>query len=365
MTEMPEIPLRNGYSIQESDTVRTSVLENLRAKNFISLSKDEIVTCKKCGWHFVVDAEFIRRGSRVCPICQKTITTPKNTTYQSRVTSVNYKQIIKSLDKNLRAIFGDSNLTLDKTGRYWILNEKEKQSLLSIYGVSATTSFFSIANDEGIVFYLDSESIKPILNNFNKARFVYFDSPLITDSKGLRDLLNSLDHSNTLKYLELKTAFESYILKVGPEYFEKTWAPLFIDSIKTKNENLRQLYARLQTIKDTIINTKFVNIGGPGQPDFFLINTFEYLQAGLKPEKYGEMKCYTKSEFTMEDFGKALGHAVSNDTLSIVSSDEIHPMVWSKIFEFKNQEKYYKHVIIDKDLILFLIYNLELRELIQ
>ena len=218
---MPEIPLRKGYSIQESDTVRTSVIENLSAKNFISLSKDEIVTCKKCGWHFVVDAEFIRRGSKVCPICQKTITKPKNTTYQSRVTSVNYKQIIKSLDKNLRAIFGDSNLILDKTGRYWILNEKERQSLLSIYGVSATTSFFSIANDEGIVFYLDSESIKPILNNFNKARFVYVDSPLITDSKGLRDLLNSLDHSNTLKYFALKTAFESYVQKVDLNTLKK------------------------------------------------------------------------------------------------------------------------------------------------
>jgi hypothetical protein len=278
---------------------------------------------------------------------------------------VNYKQIIKFLDKNLKDIFGNSNITFDKIGRYWILKEDEKQTLFFIYGVSATTAFFSVANDEGIVFYLDSESIQSILNNFNKSRFVYFNSPLIPDSKKMLDLLNSLDHSNTLKYFELKNAFESFILKSGPEYFEKTWAPQFIDAIRNKNENLKQLYSRLQTVKDTIINTKFVNIGGPGQPDFFLINTFDYLQDGLKPEKYGEMKCYTKSEFTMDDFGKALAHAVSHDTLSIVSSDDIHPMVWSKIFEFKNQEKYYKHVIIDKDLILFLIHNLELRNLIQ
>jgi hypothetical protein len=163
----------------------------------------------------------------------------------------------------------------------------------------------------------------------------------------------------------LKEQFEVFISKSAPQYFENEFAPQFIEAIKTNNTKLKILYSRLQSVKDTIINTKFVNIGGPGQSDFFLIDLFDYLQDGLKPEKYGEMKCYTKSSFTMEDFGKALAHAASHDTLSIVSTDDIHPFVWSKIFEFRNQERYYKHVIIDKDLMLFLIHNLELTDLIK
>ena len=135
--------------------------------------------------------------------------------------------------------------------------------------------------------------------------------------------------------------------------------------IKKRHTNLKTLFSQLSSIKNTILNTKFVNVGGPGQPDFLFIDLLEYLQDALKPEKIGEMKCYTTTDFKIDHIGKAIFHSKSHDTLSIVSTNNIHPFVWSGIVDYKKQEGYYKHVIIDQDLMMFLIYNLDMSDLID
>ena len=362
---MVEIPIRKGYSVQEDDTAKLTKLKELQDQHFIIIERDEILTCNKCGNILPVDAIFLKRGSGVCPGCGKTIYRSKTRKFQQRISKIQYDQIIKTIDKNLKTFFSADEITFDNYGRNWIIERDGKFFNISIFGVSTSTAFFSITGDEGIVLYLDGEVIRPKINNFNKFRFLVFDDPKLKHQTSLLDLVDALDHSHTLKYVELKEQFESFVSSTTPQAFESEFAPQLIDAIRANSVKLKTLFSRLQAVKNTIINTKFVNIGGPGQSDFFLIDLFDYLQDGLKPEKYGEVKCYTKSSFTMDDFGKALAHATSRDTLSIVSTDDIHPLVWAKIFEYRNMEKYYKHVIIDKDLILLLIHNLELHDLIK
>jgi hypothetical protein len=362
---MIEFPLRVGYCIDEMDLERIAELRSLNSQSLIELSRIERIPCKKCGEQIIVDNAFIKRGYRICPVCQKSIFKSGNTIFQQRISKINFTNIIRMIDQKLKNIFDSSSIKFDKIAFFWLVNDNDKTTIISIYGVSKTTSLFSIGKDEGIVLYLDKDDISPKINNFNKNRFRFFNDPILKNEKDFRDLIKSLDYSNTVKYLEFRKQFEQFINEVNPYFFEGEFSSQFIESIKKNNAQLKTLFSQLQSVKNTIINTKFVNIGGPGQPDFFLIDLFDYLQDALKPEKIGEMKCYPSTKFTIDQFGKAIVHAKSNDTLSIVSTDDIHPFVWVEIVNYRNQDGYYKHVIIDKDLILLLIYNLDLLHLID
>ena len=362
---MTELPLRIGYCVDETDSERIKELHKLSSQNFIELMRIERIPCKKCGEQVIFDDAFFKRGSAICPRCQKSVYRTGKSIFQHRISKINYSDIIRTIDQNLKTIFNRSSLSFDNVGIFWLIHENDFTTIISIYGVSISSSLFSIGQDEGIVLYLDGDDITPKINNFNNTRFHFFNDPILKNENGFRELIKSLDYSNTVKYLEFRKQFEQFINEIDPYFFEGGFSSQFIESIKKNNAQLKTLFSQLQSVKNTIINTKFVNVGGPGQPDFFLIDLSDYLQDALKPEKIGEMKCYPSSKFTIDHLGKAIVHAKSNDTLSIVSTDDIHPFVWVEIVNYKKQEGYYKHVILDKDLMLLLIYNLELLHLID
>jgi len=362
---MTEIPLRRGFFAFENENDIIAVLDQLNRIGLVSLVKDELIKCKKCGNFVIVDRKFKIKGSGICHNCGKIVTMPKITFNRTRLSDVNFIKIIKYVDDQLKQIFKDSPLVFDKFGKYWIVERDKQKRIISIYGISNAASIYSIIEDDEIVIFLDPAEIHPRITNYTKSRFIYLLDPIFNDPEKFIALLESIDYSKTLNYLELKDQLNSFIEKSDPHEFETIFAPQFIAAIREKSKELKHLLDTLHSVKDTIVNTKYVSIGGPGQSDFALVDLFEYLQEGLKPEKLGEMKCYPKDSFTMDDFGKAIAHATSKDTLCIVSTDDIHKFVWAKILEYKSVTGYYIHVIIDRDLMLFLIHNLGLMTLIQ
>lgn len=104
-----------------------------------------------------------------------------------------------------------------------------------------------------------------------------------------------------------------------------------------------------------LTNSKVITLGGPGYPDFLILDLCKYLSDGLKPDKYGEVKKYNKTRFTISDYGITLAHSNEGDNLIIVSTNDIQKEVWVKIIESMRINNYFKNVLIDKDLILLLL----------
>ena len=125
--------------------------------------------------------------------------------------------------------------------------------------------------------------------------------------------------------------------------------------MKSNNKELQSYLLNLNLNSNDLTNSKVVVLGGAGYPDFMILNLYKYLSDGLKPEKYGEVKRYNKTKFTISDYGIALAHSNEGDNLMIISTNDIQKEVWVKIVESMRINNYYKNVLIDKDLILLLL----------
>jgi len=361
---MFKIPVRKGYVVEETDQEGLRQLSNLSKLGFVDVVNEYVVNCKKCNNTIAVDKEFENKGSMECTCCGR-MNSIKSKRKRQRIALIHYNHIIKYLSGRLSKLFGELNVVYHSDERLWTAKIKDSRLIVLLQGVSTGNAFLSVAGNEGVCIYLEPDKIPTNLSTTDEHRFVYFLDDLLSNSSSFLKLVDSLSYAETANYLKLDNEFTQYLREITPYDFEKKFVPEFLQGIKNKQTELERLFSRLRTSSATLINSKFVPVGGPGKEDFQLINLLEYLQAGLKPDKFGEAKGYRKTRFNFQDYGTAIAHAIEGDTLFIVSTNDIQPEVWSNILEIKRKNGNYKHVILDRDTIQFLLYNLGLVPLIS
>jgi hypothetical protein len=262
---------------------------------------------------------------------------------------------------------GKDNCAYDRDQRIWICSKNNRKIPVFVSEVSSYNQYLSGQPDSGwLCIVLDWEKEKGILNYYNKIHFTKFED-VLEDKIDLSEVVGELTTSFTLNVtLEHKQEFEYLVSSISPSEFEKQFIEKFLKGIQEKADLLKEFFNFLCIRKNTITNSKIVLMGGPANPDFAMIDLLEYLQEGLKPEKIGEAKRFLGSTtFTVSDFGTAQAHAIGADTVFILSTNKIQPEVWRLILETRNKERYFKHVIIDKDTILLLISVLRMNHLVS
>lgn len=357
-----QIPLEIGYPATNS-SAELGILKELEGKGIVRLQEEEYIKCKKCG--DPIDIQEFKDNSTVnCPKCDQACGLSTSRNKRTVIIEVNHKKIINILDTQIQNAFGKSNVFFDKFEYNWTIQYDGKKYLFYIYGFSTIASFLSISKNEGVILYFDKRKILSQIHDLNDSRYRYVLDPTFSIPEEFRTFVNSLDFTETLEYLKFREKFETFLSSITDTQYEKEFIPRFIEGIKLKNRELSRFYSRLQIAENTILNSKCINFGGAGREDFFLVNLCKYLQDGLKTEKYGESKKYLTSHFSFSHFTVALGHAAFRDSLFFVSTNDIAPSVWKMVIEEKRGE-HFKYVILDKDLMLMLLYNLNLLYLIE
>ena len=360
-----QIPLEKGYSVENSSSAEIGYLKELEHKEIVRLQEEEYIKCKKCGEPIDIQ-EFQNNSTVYCPKCDQTCGLSTSRKKRTVIVEVNRKKIFRDLDIQFRDVFGKTNVTFDKIDNYWTIQYDGKKYLFYIYEISTIASFLSISDNEGIILYLDERKIRSQIHDLNKSRYQYVLDPKFSNPKDFRAFIDSIGYTETLNYLKFRDKFEIFISSIKDTPYEKEFIPQFIQGIKLKNQELAKLYSRLTLVENTILNSKYLKKGGPGLEDFYLVNLLKYLQDGLRCDQYGESKRYVNTKFDFPHLMVAIGHAKSSEdnTLFIISTNDIAPSVWKKIMEERRNGQF-KYVIFDKDLMLLLLHNLNLVHLIE
>lgn len=170
----------------------------------------------------------------------------------------------------------------------------------------------------------------------------------------LKTILAAIPINPLLKSTENEIKFQK-VLDKGERYFEKDFVSFFIVELRKRDEKIKALIHRLVT-SNSLLNAKPILLGMAGKSDFYLLPIGEYFSDGLNPNRFGEVKAYGKDTlFSFDDFAKAQAHAAGQDILCIIGCNKIQQEVWSNLIERRISEKYFKFVVLDKELILMLI----------
>jgi hypothetical protein len=361
------VSIRQGYSVSSKEPERVKELRKLESFRVLDLKKEEWQTCRKCHTPNLVDENFRREKSSTCTNCGKIIHYSKNAVSHYTVSRINHKNIVKICGQELTKAFGESNCTYNKDQRTWVCSYKNRKVPVFISRISSFNQYFSEGPESSWLCVLtDWEKEHGIINYYNQLHFIRFEDILYDKIKLDEMIAGVATEFAPNPTVELDHKFDSFVSSSSPADFEKEFVDQFINGIREKANVLKAFFSFLSARKNTIVNSKVILMGGPANPDFATINLLEYLQEGLKPDKIGEAKRYFRStQFTVEDFGKAQAHALGSDTVSVISTNKIQPEVWRLIIENRNKEKYYKHVVIEKDTMLLLISVLKMDYLLS
>jgi hypothetical protein len=358
--------IRKGFSASQTETDRVDKLKKLEALGVLQLETEKVQYCK-CRERHKVEGAFLDDRRVICSCGRNIISSKKAEVVEYVVKQINYDKVISICNELLTKNLGESNCLFDDKQRCWNCTWNGKTVSIFILEVSSYNQCLDFTPESDscwLSIVLDWETERFRINYYNELHFVKVEDFLGSTFRvnDRMDQLTSSFDSNISAELAIK--YDVFVSKVSASRFEQEFIDSFLAGIRAKADKLSRYFGFLSARKNTILNSKVIILGGPGNPDFITLPLLEYLQEGLKPDKIGEAKRYRKSVFTFNDFSLAMGHADENDTVCIASTNKIKPEVWRRIIEKREKVGYYKHVVIERDTILLLIRVLGLENLL-
>ncbi|MCJ8306423.1 MAG: hypothetical protein HRU07_05170 [Nitrosopumilus sp.] len=299
------IPIRKGYAVKSHDQEKVSEIKFLELNKFITTSNRKLVTCNRCSSINLITSNNIE-NYLICKKCRKKISIHKTET-DIQISSVNYKKIINHLNNLIESLEVPSNF--DKYRNCWTVEINSKIIPVLIPDISSSNSILTQTEKEGTLYVmLDREKISPNINSINKSQFIEFYE-ILHSSDQLKEKIKEVSEKflqNTSIKIECK--LDKLLFNLDPYQFEE-FCTVFLNSIKEKQDKLVSFYRYLSNKKSTLINSKIIPLGGPSNPDFYIIDLLDYLESAIQPGQFGEIKRYIKTtRFTFEDFSKAVMH---------------------------------------------------------
>ena len=361
------VSIRSGFNVWSTDEERVTALKNLQAQNFLTLKKEPWQECGNCGRPNPQNNQFLSQKSTTCAGCGKFMPLSNQTLTRYVVDGVNYNKIKQVCAQKLSKLNCLEELEFQDDQRLWRCKVNGKSLPVFITHYSSYNPYITSGQSAWLCISLDWERDERSTHYYNSYQFAKFED-LLSGKAELNSITSTITSTfPTNPTYQLVKKFEDFIASIEAKdfhKFENDFVDAFLKGIRERSKLLREYFDFLTLQKQTIVNSKTIFLGGSANADFQTISLLEYLQEGLRPGKVGEVKRYGTSHFTVDDFAKVMLHANGKDTLSIVSTNHISPEVWRTLIDARNMERYYKHVIIDKDTILILIEALGMQYLL-
>jgi len=157
----------------------------------------------------------------------------------------------------------------------------------------------------------------------------------------------------------IERKFDEFIKKITPDQFESFVSRFMEERIHAQSQKTMEYQRKLIRDKGTIFGAFHRKIGGRGYEDLMAESKYDYLQLLFKDRKSVEIKKYLKSEVDYDDLKELIAHCerLDKDGILVTSTSKISPTVWAEIQQTKSAKGYWKYIIIDKPLLMELLYS--------
>ncbi len=329
-------PIRKGYRIEPNLVQKATELQEM---GIISLAEIRSAICSRCSSTHRQDGNV--EGQLMHCSCGNRIKTDQFKHSEASISEIHYGKI-RQLLTNILQPFG---FIFENDRRLFVCENK----YVIIVGMSVHNFIIASGGTNCFFVTLDSERAKLVVPNHWKNRTFWLPDFLSIDNSLLERQLKALE-----LIVQPQQENLAQVITRSPTYFEQKFVPHFLGQLKEKNRDLQVFLQHLHQNKNSLVNAKIIPLGGAGNPDFYTIDLYDYLTAGLEPAKYGEAKRYGSSTLTFAEYSKAFTHSMGSENLIIASTNNVQIGIWTNIIEQMYRNKRYSIVLIDKDLLLLL-----------
>ena len=155
----------------------------------------------------------------------------------------------------------------------------------------------------------------------------------------------------------------------GWQYFEQQFIPGLYAHVDRHPTLVNRYLRQLKRWNDTVLGYFSVSIGGAGRTDLGQINKLEIMNELFRGGAIADAKRYVRSELELKDFREVLNHLMTAPTrprnaVIFVSTDKVRSSVWDEVMKLRNNEGYWKIIVLTKYMILELLAALDACDLL-
>ena len=163
----------------------------------------------------------------------------------------------------------------------------------------------------------------------------------------------------------LEALFDSMLSRRdGWQYFEQQFVPDFYAHVDQHPTLVSRYLSQLKRWNDTVLGYFSVPIGGAGRTDLGQINKLEIMNELFRGGAIADAKRYVRSALELKDFREVLNHLMTAPTrprnaVIFTSTDKVRSSVWDELRKLRNNEGYWKIIVLTKYMILELLAALD------
>lgn len=168
-----------------------------------------------------------------------------------------------------------------------------------------------------------------------------------------------------LELTTIEQQFNSMLARSnGWQYFEQQFAPALQTHMATHPALVAQYLGQLKRMSDTVLNYFAVPIGGAGRTDMRPINKFELMNELFTGNAIADAKRYVESRLEQDHVSKILLHLMTDPqrpkrAVVFLSTDQVRSSAWEAVMQLRNNEGYWKIIVLTKYMLLELLAQLE------
>lgn len=156
----------------------------------------------------------------------------------------------------------------------------------------------------------------------------------------------------------------------GWQYFEQQFAPALQAHITEHPALVARYLGQLKRFSGTVLNYFTVPIGGAGRTDMRPINKLELMNEVFSGDAIADAKRYVRTTLEQDHISKILLHLETDPqrpsrAVVFLSTDQVRSSAWEAVMQLRNNNGYWKIIVLTKYMLLELLTQMDAIHLLQ
>jgi hypothetical protein len=377
--------LRNGVRVGTADELAFEVALTLESIGLINITRRRFWRCA-----YRNDPDYLERLDRECEGIIE-VDDPNKAYFCPECG----QPIENAIEKT---IFEDIQVSLDPNGITQYVSE-------AIEALELVASVEPLAQGAFLVSVADGRSLKLVVLDYAEAQYrfagFYFAEPslqvvvspinepvkhvleeqvyiqlwdlLSQDALWLAEKVNVAAYPvpGRMELASVEQRFDDMLAKDnGWQYFEQQFVPALYAHVCENPKLVEDYLGQLKRISDTVLNFFAVPIGGAGRTDLRSINKFEMMNEVFAGDAIADAKRFVQSTLEQNHISKILLHLMTDPqkpsrAIVFLSTNQVRSSAWEVVMQLKNNEGYWKIIVLTKYMILELLAQLDALDLLD
>jgi len=352
------------FKLAKSESMKYVLCANPNDDDFDDLQE----YTKGCLGFGKINSKTLEQGFPLCQRCGRVTHVWGKETKQTIFVTLDNKRIQSRLKKILKNHVDD--ITPLHRPFAWKLSKQDKEAIVVILDYYPLVGILELAlSSEGFLGIVWSNRAFEQFQNLDMGWNLISFETLLKDNESLLQSMDiaftpRLDSNNIWEYTKRVDEFVQIPDDEGTRF--EAFARDFEQELMNSSEAIKSLLLSIQKSKPFSWWT--VTLGGPGKTDLIRIDLYQYLSDFFKLIGQIECKSFRKPRFTKAMYDKALGHAELvglSDIVFLVSTNKIEGRVWEAIERRYRSKGKYDRIMVDFELLSFLLAKLNLGHLLD